>query len=84
MVCDGFLQAMDALKEQQLAAVLPDCSNPVTGSKLLRVRRAGVDSRVFYFRLAGNPRLLRLNPHAAHRRDFLGKALLEQMVAGNT
>jgi DNA-binding transcriptional LysR family regulator len=82
LACDSFLQALEALKEQQLAAVLPDYLSPGAGLSLksfLRVRMAGVDSRTFYFRLAWNPRLLRLNPHAARRKDFLAEALITQM-----
>ena len=82
VVCDNFLQALDALKEQQVAAVLPDYLKVPVGSKsFLRVRMTAIDSRVFYFRLAWNPRLLRLNPHAARRKDFLSQALSEQMTA---
>ncbi len=82
LVCDNFLQALDALKEQQAAAVLPEYLNlPVGPKSFLRVRMTAIDSRVFYFRLAWNPRLLRLNPHAARRKDFLSQALSEQMTA---
>jgi hypothetical protein len=79
-VCDNLLQARDSLKDQQLAAILPDYLAPAADAKsYLRVRGAGVDSRVFGFRLAWNPRLLRLNPHAVRGKDFLTESLTRQM-----
>lgn len=75
-VCDNFLQALAALNEQQLAVVLPDfLSSPTEANSFFRVRMPEIDSRVFHFRLAWNPRLLRLNPHAVNARDFLARAL---------
>lgn len=80
LTCDNFLQALEALSGQQVAAVLPDFLVPDGGSKsFLRARMPGVESRTFNFRLAWNPRLLRLNPQAARRKDFLAEALTEQM-----
>lgn len=80
LICDNFLQALDALKEQHVGAVLPDYLKRLVDAKLfLRLRRSGMDSRMWSFRLAWNPRLLRLNPHAARRKDFLCRALSEQM-----
>ncbi len=85
LVCDNFLQALDAAMEQQVAAVLPDYLNPIMGPQtFLRVRNAELDARVLHFHLAWNPRLLRLNPHALRRRDFLAEALTEQMRSGQT
>ncbi|HLP76722.1 MAG TPA: LysR family transcriptional regulator [Candidatus Paceibacterota bacterium] len=85
LVCDNFLQALEALKKQQLATVLPDYLNPPVNAKaFFRVRMAGIDSRAISSRLAWNPRLLRLNPHAARTKDFLRKALAEQMTARST
>jgi len=81
LVCDSFLQALDALREQQVAAVLPDFLNSFGGAKsFVRVRTHGIESHVQCYRLAWNPRLLRLNPHASRRKDFLCKALTEQML----
>jgi hypothetical protein len=37
-------------------------------------------SRVYHYYLAWNPRLLRLNPHASRRRDFLAEALARKMA----
>jgi len=82
LVCESFLQALSALEGRQLAAILPDFLNPQANSKpYLRVPMAGIDSRVFYFRLAWNPRLFRLNPHAVRRKDFLLDALTTRMCA---
>ena len=80
LVCENFRQALSAMGGRQLAAVLPDFLNPQANSKQYRrVPMAGIDSRVFQFRLAWNPRLFRLNPHAVRRKDFLVDALGTQM-----
>ena len=80
LVCDNFLQAGDALREQSVAAVLPDYLNVGAASiAFLRVHVPSIDARRFCFRLAWNPRLIRLNPHASRRRDFLIKAVSERM-----
>src|SRR5262245_46509233 len=82
LVCESFLQALSTLEGRQLAAVLPDFLNPQANAKpYLRVPMAGIDSRVFYFRLAWNPRLFRLNPHAVRRKDFLLDTLTARMGA---
>ena len=82
LICDNFLPALDALQGQQVATVLPDYLSLPTGSKsFLRVRMTGISSRIFSSRLAWNPRLLRLNSHAARRKDFLNKAIAEQIAA---
>ncbi|MFO1477881.1 MAG: LysR family transcriptional regulator [Verrucomicrobiota bacterium] len=72
LTCDTFLEAMAATKEGALASVLPDFLDPRgKGSPMRHVRIPALESRVFHYRLAWNPRLLRLNPHATRRRDFL-------------
>jgi len=79
LVCDTFLQARDTLRAQAVATILPDFLESGTESILdLRVR--AIDLRRFSFRLAWNPRLLRLNPHAGRRKDFLVKELSDRMV----
>jgi hypothetical protein len=40
-----------------------------------------MDSLIFHFHLAWNPRLLRLNSQATRRRDLLAR-LLSQQLAG--
>jgi DNA-binding transcriptional LysR family regulator len=75
--CDNFLEARTALEEHSLAALLPDYLVPTANSNsFLRVRFPELESVVFHHHLAWNPRLLRLNPHAARKRDFLIKALI--------
>ncbi len=80
LLCDNFLQAQEASKAKQLAVVLPDYLEPNKDLQAFsRVRIAEIDARAFTFHLAWNPRLLRLNPHAVRRRDFLTEVLSEQM-----
>ncbi len=76
LISDNFLEAMAAMEEKALASILPDFLVPDAKSKaFLQVRVPTLESRVFHFRLAWNPRLLRLNPHAVRRRDFLAESL---------
>ena len=80
LVCDSFLDAWVAMEGQEVAGLLPDFLVPGNFSKsFIRVRLPKTDSWVFYFHLAWNPRLLRLNPHAARRRDWLATTLAERM-----
>jgi DNA-binding transcriptional LysR family regulator len=81
LVCDNFLEARAAIEEQELGAFLPDFLAPGKISKsFIRVRIPKIDSRTFHFHLAWNPRLLRLNPHAARRRDLLAGLLSKQLA----
>jgi DNA-binding transcriptional LysR family regulator len=73
--CDNFLEARAALAGQNLAAFLPDFLVPSDG--FLRVRLPATTDWKISYRLAWNPRLLRLNPHATRCRDELIK-MLEQ------
>ena len=80
LFCDDFLQAATALREQRLAAVLPDFLSPTEDSKLfMRVRTSAIDSSIYRFHLAWNPRLLRLNPHAVRWRDVFFDSLVRQI-----
>jgi len=80
LVCTSFLEAETALRRQGLAAVLPDFLVPQSSAgAFLRVRFPALDACEFQYRLAWNPRLLRLNPHASRRRDSLIDALAAQM-----
>jgi DNA-binding transcriptional LysR family regulator len=78
--CSSYLEARVALAKEGLAAFLPDflIPQPKPGA-LLRVRLPALESGVFHYRLAWNPRLLRLNPHASRQRDFLLESLTTQM-----
>lgn len=81
LVCDNFLEAQAAIEEQELGAFLPDFLAPGRISKsFVRVRIPKIDSRTFHFHLAWNPRLLRLNPHAARRRDLLSRLLTQSLA----
>lgn len=81
LVCDSFLEAMTVIEGQGLAAVLPDFLAVGQSSKtLFQVRVPPIDSHIFRFRLAWNPRLLRLNPHATRRKDFLLGSLAKQIA----
>jgi DNA-binding transcriptional LysR family regulator len=72
--CNSFLEAKSALEQRGLAALLPDfLSPPASLNHQLSTLNPG--DPVFHYRFAWNPRLLRLNPHAARRRDFLIESL---------
>jgi hypothetical protein len=80
LVCDIFLDSRAALEGQEVTALLPFFLAPgKTSRPFLRVHIPKIDSRIFHFHLAWNPRLLRLNPHAVRRRDWLVNALSKQM-----
>ena len=82
LACNNFLEAAAALKQQELGAFLPDYLAAEGGSKsVIQVRIPKINSLIFHFHLAWNPRLLRLNPHATRRRDLLAR-LLTQRLAG--
>ena len=82
LICSNFVQVLGALREGHLAAILPDYLKPESNSKaFLRVRVGAIDCQKFHFRLAWNPRLIRLNPHAIRRREFLAEALSRRMQA---
>lgn len=81
LICDNFLEAKAAMEEQELGAFLPDFLAPDKISKsFFQVRIPKISSRTFHFHLAWNPRLLRLNPHAARRRDLLAGLLSRRLV----
>jgi DNA-binding transcriptional LysR family regulator len=78
--CTSFLEAKAALQREGLAAVLPDFLVPESSAgRFQRVRVSALEACVFQYRLAWNPRLLRLNPHASRRRDSLIESLAAQM-----
>ena len=82
LTCTNFLEARVALEEKGLAAFLPDFI-PLgpTAARCLNVKIPAVESCRFHYRLAWNPRLLRLNPHARRRRDSLVEALALKIAA---
>ena len=79
LACGSFLEARAALNSGFLAAWLPSFLKPDAESRFRCLRVPGITSRTSYYRLAWNPRLLRLNPHAIRRRDFLCEALMKRM-----
>ena len=81
LVCDSFLEARAAMEEQAVAAFLPNFLAAGKASKsFIRVEVLNLDSRTFQFHLAWNPRLLRLNPHAAQMRGLLAEALTKRIA----
>jgi DNA-binding transcriptional LysR family regulator len=82
LACDSFIEAMAALSTSGFATVLPDFFTLGRDSKaFLRLRVPSIDSHTFAFRLAWNPRLLRLNPHATRQRGFLAESLAKRMAS---
>lgn len=80
LMCDNFLDARAVLEGRESGAFLPDFLAPAkTETKFMRVRLPKVEAQTFQFYLAWNPRLLRLNPHAGRRRDWLEEILDERM-----
>lgn len=82
LTCETFLEARTALAEQRLATVLPDFLSPgEAGESCIAIRVPALESRRFGYGLAWNPRLLRLNPHAARQRDTLIRLLTGALAA---
>jgi hypothetical protein len=82
LTCMSFLEAQIALAEKSLAAFLPDfLSIGPAADRCLKVKMPAVESCDFHYRLAWNPRLLRLNPHARRRRDVLIESLAQRLSA---
>ncbi len=82
MICETFSQARAILEKRQAAAFLPDFLEPRgSATEFLPLRIPPIAALVFQYRLAWNPRLLRLNPHAGSQRDWLAAALSAQIRA---
>ena len=79
LACASFLEAKAALSSNALAVLLPDFLCPGREEQgFFQVRLPALKACTFCFQLAWNPRLLRLNPHATHRRDALIQMLTGQ------
>ena len=82
LVCDSFLEALVAMEGHRVATLVPDFLVPAQTLKaFLQVRMPPLDSQDCRYRLAWNPRLLRLNPHATRTRDFLAESLMRRFRA---
>lgn len=75
LTCDSFLEALTALGEAPAPTILPDFLVPDRAGAMVRVAVPALEALQFSWHLAWNPRLLRLNPHAARHRDQLALAL---------
>jgi DNA-binding transcriptional LysR family regulator len=76
LTCDSFLNALAAMEAEEMAALLPDFLAQTRDSKrFLQIPIPKLESLIFQFHLAWNPRLLRLNPPAIKKRDWLADAL---------
>ena len=74
--CDNFLEVKSVLKTRRVAAFLPDFLGPgENASAFFQMNVPAINSCRFHYRLAWNPRLLRLNPHASRWRETLLKNL---------
>ena len=81
LVCNSFLDSFVALEGKKVAALLPGFLAPKKNARsFVRVQMPKIDSQVFRFHLAWNPRLLRLNPHAVRQRDWLVHILSKQIA----
>jgi DNA-binding transcriptional LysR family regulator len=79
LVCENFLQARTGLEGQGTAALLPGFLAPKEPRAYLKLASPALDGAVLTYRLAWNPRLIRLNPQMARRRDLLAGSLLAKM-----
>lgn len=79
LTCDCFLDALAALECQKFATLLPNFLAPGKNSDpSMRVHVPKLDSLAFDFHFAWNPRLLRLNPHAIQKGDWLADTLCKE------
>jgi DNA-binding transcriptional LysR family regulator len=76
LVCDSFVDARMA--GGQRAMLLPDFLSPGDCKAHIRINIERGSAPAFGYYLAWNPRLLRLNPHAAEKRDQLFVALRQK------
>jgi DNA-binding transcriptional LysR family regulator len=75
LTCDSLLDARQALETEAVGTVLPAFLQPGKPERFLKMDVPLPKVAPFEYFLAWNPRLLRLNPHAARRKDTLLKAL---------
>lgn len=71
------------MEKETLAAFLPDFFGPaINAGKFVPGRIPDIEKHQFHYRLAWNPRLLRLNRHAILMRDSLLRELQQQPTSG--
>jgi DNA-binding transcriptional LysR family regulator len=81
VLCGSFAEAAALLRGEQVGALLPAFLAPSEkGGRFVRVPVPGMANQRLVAGLAWNPRMLRLNPHAARRRDTLIRALTGVMA----
>jgi DNA-binding transcriptional LysR family regulator len=74
LVCDSFLEVLTAIETGRFTGLLPAFLARGLSPKLFfRIHVPEIDSLVFRYFLAWNPRSLRLNPRAARGRDWLAE-----------
>lgn len=82
LICSSFVEAKAALERQGVAAVLPEFLAPAQAAdRFLCLPGQAEDAPRYQYRLAWNPRLLRLNPHATRQRDFLLSSLTKGVIS---
>jgi DNA-binding transcriptional LysR family regulator len=79
LTCNTFLEARAALKHQCFAALLPEFLDPGKDFLSFHIPRGASYPTSIHYQFAWNPRLLRLNPQATRRRDFLAESLSRQV-----
>jgi DNA-binding transcriptional LysR family regulator len=79
--CGSYLEASVALEGQAVATFLPEFLTPPGPGAFLCMRGSEMGIDGLRYALAWNPRLLRLNPHASRRRDFLAESLAGEFSA---
>jgi DNA-binding transcriptional LysR family regulator len=84
LTCDSFLDVLRVMEGEEMVALLPDfLGRPKNIKSYVRIPLVKLESLDFQFHLAWNPRLLRLNPPASRKRDWLAEALT-RMIARKT
>jgi DNA-binding transcriptional LysR family regulator len=80
VICESFVTALAAVREGKVAAMLPDfLSSSLERTRFIQIDIPESKKHVSNFRLAWNPRLLRLNPHVERTREFLAQTLAGRM-----
>jgi DNA-binding transcriptional LysR family regulator len=81
LICDSFLDVLTVMDGEEMAALLPDFLAQIRDAKrFVRIPLLKLESLAFQFHLAWNPRLLRLNPPAIKKRDWLAEGLSKKMA----